>query len=228
MQPLKDLTPAAWRLARVESRRSLREPGFAGSARRFRARRARTRARSRPIIAASSRRSPATARPAPSWARRWRATRRSQDLLGRIMSFASLLYAGDMSDPARAKFYADAHDKVIDASTQFAVLPARTQSLDDAALDAAASTPPLAHWLPWLEDIRKEKPYRARRQDRGAVPRKVCHRRAQLESPVRRDHRQPAIHRRRRGAGHRARAQFDAGSRAKACAARPPRRWARR
>src|ERR1700678_4127528 len=35
-----------------------------------------------------------------------------QDLVGRIMSYASLLYAGDTSDGARAKFFGDAQEKV--------------------------------------------------------------------------------------------------------------------
>ena len=37
-----------------------------------------------------------------------------QDLLGRMMSFASLTYAGDTSDSARAKFYGDTQESVTD------------------------------------------------------------------------------------------------------------------
>ncbi len=82
-----------------------------------------------------------------------------QDLLGRIMAFASLLHAGDVSDPARAKFYADARDKIVDASTQLLFFQLELNRIDDAVLDAAAMLPPLSHWRPWLEDIRKEKPH---------------------------------------------------------------------
>ena len=35
-----------------------------------------------------------------------------QDLVGRVMSYASLLYASDTSDAARAKFYGDAQERV--------------------------------------------------------------------------------------------------------------------
>jgi oligoendopeptidase F len=35
-----------------------------------------------------------------------------QDLTGRIMAYASLLYASDTSDSGRAKFYGDAHERV--------------------------------------------------------------------------------------------------------------------
>jgi len=75
------------------------------------------------------------------------------------MSFASLLHAGDVTDPARAKFFSDARDKIVDASTQLLFFQLELNRIDDAVLDAAACKPPLAHWLPWLEDIRKEKPF---------------------------------------------------------------------
>ena len=35
-----------------------------------------------------------------------------QDLIGRVMSYASLLYASDTSDAARAKFYGDVNERV--------------------------------------------------------------------------------------------------------------------
>src|SRR5258707_2721886 len=34
------------------------------------------------------------------------------DLIGRLMSFAGLIHAGDTVDPARAKFYGDAQDSI--------------------------------------------------------------------------------------------------------------------
>jgi oligoendopeptidase F len=82
-----------------------------------------------------------------------------QELLGRIMSYAGLVYAGDTSDPARAKFYGDMQGKITDISTQLLFFQLELNRLDDALLDAAAAKAPLAHWRPWLEDIRKEKPH---------------------------------------------------------------------
>src|SRR5580693_10120933 len=35
-----------------------------------------------------------------------------QDVMGRLMSYASLTYAGDTTDPARAKFYGDAQSRI--------------------------------------------------------------------------------------------------------------------
>ncbi len=82
-----------------------------------------------------------------------------QDLLGRLMSYAGLLYSGDTTDPARAKFYGDVQEKITNASAQLLFFQLELNRLDDAVLMAAADKAPLARWKPWLEDIRKEKPY---------------------------------------------------------------------
>jgi oligoendopeptidase F len=82
-----------------------------------------------------------------------------QDLLGRIMSYASLVYCGDTADPARMKFYGDIQDKITQANTRLLFFQLELNRLDDAALEAVANEPPLARWKPWLVDIRKEKPF---------------------------------------------------------------------
>ena len=81
------------------------------------------------------------------------------DLLGRIMSYAGLVYSGDTSDPIRAKFYGDAQDKITTASTDLLFFQLELNRIDSADLDKAMEDSPLSHWRPWLEDIRKEKPY---------------------------------------------------------------------
>jgi oligoendopeptidase F len=82
-----------------------------------------------------------------------------QDLIGRVMSYASLLYASDTSDAARAKFYGDANEKVTAVAGDLLFFELELNRLDDAALEAAMATPSLARYRPWLEDIRKEKPH---------------------------------------------------------------------
>ena len=81
------------------------------------------------------------------------------DLLGRIMSYAGLIYAGNTTDPARAKFYGDAQERITDASSQLLFFTLELNRIEDAALDAAMANEPLARYRPWLEDIRREKPY---------------------------------------------------------------------
>lgn len=85
---------------------------------------------------------------------------RLQELLGRLMSFAGLTYSGDTTDPRRAKFYGDVQEKVTNASSQMLFFELELNRLDDGALEAAmAAEPRLAHYRPWLTDIRLEKPY---------------------------------------------------------------------
>ena len=82
-----------------------------------------------------------------------------QDLLGRIMSYAGLVYAGNTTDPVCAKFYGDAQEKVTAYSTDLLFFQLELNRLDDDALEKAMASGPLEHWKPWLIDIRKEKPH---------------------------------------------------------------------
>jgi oligoendopeptidase F len=81
------------------------------------------------------------------------------DLMGRIVSYASLLYAADTSDPARQKFFGDIQEKITTISSKLLFFPLELNRLDDRVLEAAMADPELGHYRPWLEDLRKEKPY---------------------------------------------------------------------
>lgn len=81
------------------------------------------------------------------------------DLMGRIMSYAGLVYSGDTTDPARAKFYGDAQERITTASTELLFFTLELNRLDDEVLDKVAASPPLSHYKPWLDDIRKDKPH---------------------------------------------------------------------
>jgi oligoendopeptidase F len=82
-----------------------------------------------------------------------------EDLLGRLMSYAGLIYAGNTTDPVRAKFYGDTQERLTAASSELLFFTLELNRLDDDLVNAAMSTPPLAHYRPWLEDLRKDKPY---------------------------------------------------------------------
>ncbi|TCT05606.1 M3 family oligoendopeptidase [Aquabacter spiritensis] len=81
------------------------------------------------------------------------------DLLGRIGSYGSLVYAGDTSDPARAKFYGDIQQRLTDVSTRLLFFTLEMNRLEDDALEAAMAAPALGHYRPWVEDLRKDRPY---------------------------------------------------------------------
>jgi len=82
-----------------------------------------------------------------------------EDLLGRLVSYAGLLHAGDTADPVRSKFYGDVQEKITAASAHLLFFPLELNRIDDDALKRAMNQPELIRYRPWLEDVRKEKPY---------------------------------------------------------------------
>ncbi len=81
------------------------------------------------------------------------------DLLGRIGSYAQLYYVGDTTDSARAKFYGDINSKLTELSTALLFYELEFNQLDDAKLAEALKVPALAHYKPWIDNLRMEKPY---------------------------------------------------------------------
>jgi oligoendopeptidase F len=81
------------------------------------------------------------------------------DLAGRLASFAGLVHAGDSVDPAISKFYGDVSERVTAASTHLLFFALELNRIDDAVIETAMQTPELGHYRPWIEDLRKDKPY---------------------------------------------------------------------
>jgi len=83
-----------------------------------------------------------------------------EELMGRIGAYAGLVYAGDTSDPQRAKLYGDVQEKMTDASAHLLFFALELNQIDDAllasALDADAA---FGHYRPWVIDLRLDKPY---------------------------------------------------------------------
>ena len=84
---------------------------------------------------------------------------RLEEILGRAASYAQLLYTEDTADPARAKFMADAGDRVTAVSSNLLFFTLELNAIPDARLDRLAADGPLAHWRPWLDDVRKDRPH---------------------------------------------------------------------
>ncbi len=82
-----------------------------------------------------------------------------QDSMGRLISYASLLYAADTSDPKRQKFYGDMQERLTAISSKLLFFPLEFNRLPDDVLDAAMAHRALGHYRPWVEDLRREKPY---------------------------------------------------------------------
>jgi oligoendopeptidase F len=81
------------------------------------------------------------------------------DLMGRLSSFAGLIHAGNTLDPARTKFFGDVQERLTAASIHLLFFTLELNRIDDAVLDKAMADPALGHYRPWLEDVRRYRPY---------------------------------------------------------------------
>ena len=81
------------------------------------------------------------------------------DLLGRTGSYAQLYYVGDTTDARRGQFYGNVSAKLTDISTLLLFFELELNRIDDQALAEKMQVPGLAHYKPWIDNLRMEKPY---------------------------------------------------------------------
>ncbi len=82
-----------------------------------------------------------------------------QEIFGRLMSFAHLLYAGDQNDPEKGKFFQDMQEKVNAIATDILFFCLEINRLDDETLAAKLTDPSALRYQPWLRDLRVFKPH---------------------------------------------------------------------
>ncbi len=82
-----------------------------------------------------------------------------QEILGRIMSFAQLVYSGDMSDPKIGRFYQSMQERCTAVSTDLVFFTLELNQLEEADLQARLAAPELARYTPWLRDLRAMRPH---------------------------------------------------------------------
>ena len=81
------------------------------------------------------------------------------DLIGKLGSYAGLLYAANTADPARAKFYGDTQESITAITTDLVFFELEMNQIAPAALAEALKNPALKPYKPWFDDLTKEKPY---------------------------------------------------------------------
>ncbi|MEM1287239.1 MAG: M3 family oligoendopeptidase [Pseudomonadota bacterium] len=81
------------------------------------------------------------------------------ELMGRLYSFAGLVYSENTIDPERAKFFGDVQEKLTTASSHLVFFALELTKLDDEALQRGYENPTLATYRPWIEDTMREKPF---------------------------------------------------------------------
>jgi oligoendopeptidase F len=82
-----------------------------------------------------------------------------EEILGRVMSYAQLLFSGDSNDPAIGRFYQSMNERVTVISSHLIFFTLELNRLDDAVLDEKLQDPALARWQPWLRDLRVFRPH---------------------------------------------------------------------
>jgi len=82
-----------------------------------------------------------------------------QERLGRVISYAQLVYAENMTDPAHARFYQSSQERVTDISVELLFFTLEINRIDDARLEAQLRSDALARYRPWLEQVRVFRPH---------------------------------------------------------------------
>ena len=82
-----------------------------------------------------------------------------EETLGRLMSFAQLIYAGDMLDSEISNFHQSIHEKVTEISSHLLFFNLELNSLADAELKDKLKSPELNHYYPWIRDLRVFQPH---------------------------------------------------------------------
>jgi oligoendopeptidase F len=82
-----------------------------------------------------------------------------EEALGRVMSYAQLLFAGDSTDPVIGRFYQTVNERVTAISSHLVFFTLELNRLDESVLEQKLAEPALARYRPWLRDLRVFRPH---------------------------------------------------------------------
>ncbi|MGI9500424.1 MAG: M3 family oligoendopeptidase [Geminicoccaceae bacterium] len=83
-----------------------------------------------------------------------------EDLLGRVYSYASLLHAAKSDDAEIGRFFQTLRERINDIGTKLLFVTLEINKIEDADLEAkVGSADGLAHYRPWLRDVRSFRPH---------------------------------------------------------------------
>jgi oligoendopeptidase F len=95
---------------------------------------------------------------------------RIDEVLGRIMSYAQLLFSGDSTSPEIGRFYQTMNERVTAISSDLLFFALELNRLDDAVLEQKLADPACAVWRPFL----RSKNCCTRRRSPAAAPGAGC------------------------------------------------------
>ena len=84
---------------------------------------------------------------------------RIDEAMSRAGSYAQLIYAGDQSDPQNGKFYQGVFERLNAISVKLLFFTLEINRIQDERLEAMLEAPALAHYRPWLRDVRAMRPH---------------------------------------------------------------------
>ena len=81
----------------------------------------------------------------------------TQEIMGKVMSYAYLVYAGNMSDPEVGKFFQSMQERSTGISSHILFFSLELNQLDEGDLQIKITDSSLAKYAPWLRDLRAQK-----------------------------------------------------------------------
>ncbi|WP_119301164.1 M3 family oligoendopeptidase [Dongia deserti] len=84
---------------------------------------------------------------------------RIQETLGRVMSYAQLLYAGDMSNPEYGRFQQNINERATQISLETLFFTLEINKVPDSEMEAKFQHEPLRRYRPWLDVVRSFRPH---------------------------------------------------------------------
>ena len=84
---------------------------------------------------------------------------RLQEKIGRITSYASLVHAGDLSNPEIGRFYQTMQERTNAVSTVLLFFTLEVNRLEESRIEEKLADPLLAPYRPWLRDTRAFRPH---------------------------------------------------------------------
>jgi len=84
---------------------------------------------------------------------------RIQEILGRVTSFAQLLYAGDMSNTEYGRFQQNINERSTQISLETLFFTLELNKLSESDMDAKLQHAPLRRYAPWLDTVRAFRPH---------------------------------------------------------------------
>jgi len=81
------------------------------------------------------------------------------EIMGRVMSYAQLVYAGNVSDPEVGRFYQSMQERVNDISADVLFFSLELNEIDDKTVAKQLKSPEADRYRPWLDDARSFRPH---------------------------------------------------------------------